>query len=242
MMLAARNVSRAQAFQAAQRLMVSNKPFLDVRHLPSGRGHTQQVRVLSESADMAIGTQAPDFELVEPKTGQKIKLSSFSKGASATLVMFLANHCKYVVLLKEGITALAKEYQAKGVKVVAVSSSSIQTHPQDGPDKMVEDATKYGYTFPYLYDESQDVAKAYKAACTPEFYVFDKDLKLVYHGQFDDARPSSDKPVTGADLRAALDAAVKGAAAPRSRPSIGCNIKWHPGNEPAYFGAQVVKK
>lgn len=155
---------------------------------------------------------------------------------------FLAVHCKYVVHLKEGITSLAKEYQSKGVSVIAVSSSSIETHPQDGPDKMAEDATKYGFTFPFVYDETQEVAKAYLAACTPEFYVFDSEGKLTYHGQFDDAKPSKPDPVTGKDLRAALDATLAGSPVPKSRPSIGCNVKWAPGNEPSYFGAQVVKK
>ncbi|GAX76118.1 hypothetical protein CEUSTIGMA_g3561.t1 [Chlamydomonas eustigma] len=191
---------------------------------------------------MVIGTDAPNFNLLEPKTGAKVDLKEYSTGATATLLMFLANHCKYVVHLKKEISALSKEYQTKGVKVLAISSSSFQTHPQDGPDMMIEDSKEFDYSFPYLYDETQEVAKKYLAACTPEFYVFDKDLKLTYHGQFDDARPSSDKPVTGKDLRAALDSTLAGKPVPKSRPSIGCNIKWHPGNEPSYYGTQVVKK
>jgi len=191
---------------------------------------------------MPIGSVAPDFELLEPKTGEKLKLSTYVAGAPATLVMFLANHCKYVIHLKAEITKIASEYAGKGVKVVAVSSSSSQTHPQDGPEKMVEDAAKWGYTFPYLFDETQAVAKQYMAACTPEFYVFDKDCKLSYHGQFDNAKPGNDIPVTGQDLRAALDMVLAGGPPHKSRPSIGCNIKWTPGNEPGYYGAQVVKK
>ena len=175
------------------------------------------VAVLSESYDMAIGTKAPEFALVDAKSNKTITLSEYTKGSKATLIMFLAVHCKYVVHLKEAISSLAKEYQEKGVAVAAISSSSIITHPQDAPDKMAEDATKYGYSFPFVYDESQSVAKAYFAACTPEFYVFDSDLKLTYHGQFDDAKPSSEKPVTGKDLRAALDATLSGSNVPKSR-------------------------
>ncbi|KAL4448338.1 hypothetical protein ABPG75_005557 [Micractinium tetrahymenae] len=145
----------------------------------------------------------------------------------------------FVVHLKASIAALAKEYQAKGVKVLAISSNSIETHPQDGPDKMAEDAQASGYTFPFLYDESQDVAKAYSAACTPEFYVFGSGLELTYHGQYDSSRPSKyggDTPVTGEDLRHALDCTLAGKLLERPvRNSIGCNIKWHPGRSPAWF-------
>lgn len=196
--------------------------------------------VLTESADLRVGEAAPAFQLPEPLTGKTWSLDDFR--GKPLLVMFICNHCPYVVHLKDNIVGLAKEYQGKGVEVVAISANSVQTHPQDGPEKMAEDAKNLGYTFPYLYDESQEVAKAYKAACTPEFYVFTPDHTLAYHGQYDDSRPRSDKPVTGKDLRAALDAVVAGQAAPASRPSIGCNIKWHPGKEPDYFGAQVVKK
>lgn len=196
--------------------------------------------VLTESARIQIGSPAPDFKLQEPLTGKHHALADF-KGQPALLVMFICNHCPFVVLLKDAIAELAKQYQDKGVAVVAISSNSVQTHPQDGPEKMADDAKNHGYSFPYLYDATQEVAKAYQAACTPEFYVFDQDQKLVYHGQFDEARPNNGKPVTGKDLRAALDAVLAGQEVPQSRPSIGCNIKWHPGNEPEYYGSQMVQ-
>ncbi|KAL4857673.1 hypothetical protein ACK3TF_002106 [Chlorella vulgaris] len=179
-------------------------------------------------------------DLPEPLTGQTVKLSEYAAGAPATLVMFICNHCPFVVHLKPAITELAKDYQAKGVKVVAISSNSVETHPQDGPEKMAEDAKAQGYTFPYLFDSTQEVAKAYSAACTPEFYVYDADRKLFYHGQFDNSRPSKyggDTPVTGEDLRHALDCVLAGKPLGRAvKNSIGCNIKWQPGNAPAWFG------
>lgn len=203
------------------------------------RGQLQVRQAVASVADLELGAQAPTFELPEPLTGNTWKLSDF-EGGKALLVMIISNHCPYVVLLKESLTELAKEYMAKGVKVVAISSNSVQTHPKDGPEPMAEDAKKYGYPFPYLYDATQDVARAYGGACTPEFYVFDSSLKLAHHGQYDDARPGSKGPdgkrgppigeVTGKDLRAALDAVLEGKPAPVSRPSIGCGIKWHPTN------------
>ncbi|PRW44843.1 prolyl endopeptidase-like isoform A [Chlorella sorokiniana] len=202
-----------------------------------GRRSLHIVAVRVENEEVELGTKAPDFELLEPLTGKRLQLHAYAAGAPATLVMFICNHCPFVVHLKPALTELAKEYQAKGVKVVAISSNSVETHPQDGPDKMAEDAKEQGYTFPYLYDETQEVAKAYKAACTPEFYVFDADLKLTYHGQFDDSRPSKyggDTPVTGEDLRHALDCAIAGKPLERRvKNSIGCNIKWRPGHAPA---------
>ncbi|GAB4817340.1 hypothetical protein N2152v2_004386 [Parachlorella kessleri] len=195
--------------------------------------------VLTESQDLAIGTVAPDFELLEPLTGKTLRLTEYAAGSPATLVTFICNHCPFVIHLKEAIVELAKEYQAKGVKVVAISSNSVETHPQDGPEEMAKDAQKYGYSFPYLFDGTQEVAKAYKAACTPEFYVFDSSLKLVYHGQFDDSRPrgpGNNIPVTGEDLRHALDSVLANKAISRPiKHSIGCNIKWHPDAAPAYF-------
>jgi thiol-disulfide isomerase/thioredoxin len=218
------------------------------------------------------------------------------QGEKATLVMILSNHCPFVKLLKPGIAKLVKEYQSKGVSAAGISASSIQTHPQDGPELMAKDAEQHGYTFPYLYDESQQVAQvrfaarfesdmqrqglctpaavaiepqglheqhghlqiamrpatvycnqpsaiaqascraqAFRAMCTPEFYVFDGEGKLAYHGQFDDARPGKDStPVTGKDLRAALDAVLQRNPAPKAPPSVGCSVKWHPGKQPAY--------
>lgn len=196
----------------------------------------------TESVDLPVGSPVPDFALPDTVSGKTVKLSDF-QGKKATLVMFLCNHCPYVVHLKEEIVKVAHEYSPKGVGFVAISSNSAQTHPQDGPEKMAEDAKKYGYPFPYLFDETQDVAKAYKAACTPEFYVLGPDMKLTYHGQFDSTRPKQTPPhiPTGADIRAALDATLAGQPTPKARPSIGCNIKWHPGKEPEYYGAQIVK-
>ncbi|KAF5834654.1 alkyl hydroperoxide reductase/ thiol specific antioxidant/ Mal allergen [Dunaliella salina] len=192
------------------------------------------------SGALAPGHQAPDFELPEPANGNKpVRLSDF-KG-SPVLVMFICNHCPFVIHLKEAIVRVAAEYQAKGFKVVAISSNSPVTHPQDGPEKMVEDAKKYGYTFPYVFDEDQVVAKAYSAACTPEFYVLKPDHTLAYHGQFDASRPKADSaPITGQDLKAAMDAVLEGKPCPPGRPSIGCNIKWTPGKEPPYFASQQI--
>lgn len=207
----------------------------------ASRGALQVRMVLTESAPFEIGAKAPSFALTEPLTGKTVTLDDF-QGAPAYLVMFICNHCPYVVHLKEELVKVTNEYKGKGVAIVGISSNSTATHPQDGPDKMAEDATKFGYSFPYLFDETQEVAKAYKAACTPEFYVFDKDQLLVYHGQFDDTRPKRGDVPTGKDLRAALDAVLAGQPVPKARPSIGCNIKWHPGQEPDYYGTQQVKK
>ncbi|KAK9830520.1 hypothetical protein WJX72_012197 [[Myrmecia] bisecta] len=193
------------------------------------------VAALTESSDLGLGTTAPGFQLPDVLTGKVVRLEDFA-GAPATLVMFICNHCPFVVLLKEALVKLADDYQlGRGVAVIAISSNSIQTHPKDGPEKMAEDAKQHGYPFPYLYDETQEVAKAYKAACTPEFYLFDQQMKLAYHGQFDGARPKNNVPVTGEDLRAALDDVLAGRPVGKpAKPSIGCNIKWHPGNEPNY--------
>eukprot|EP01025_Chloroclados_australasicus_P056456 TRINITY_DN6979_c0_g1_i1.p2 TRINITY_DN6979_c0_g1~~TRINITY_DN6979_c0_g1_i1.p2 ORF type:complete len:206 (+),score=23.79 TRINITY_DN6979_c0_g1_i1:47-619(+) len=189
--------------------------------------------VLTEgTTTFEVGQPAPEFTLAEPLTGKTYTLEDF-KGGSALLVMFICNHCPYVQLLKASISQLCKEYSKKGVKIVAISSNSIQTHPEDGPDKMAEETRQYDYCFPYLYDETQAVAKAYKAVCTPDIYVFDKDMILAYHGQFDDARPGKGLPVTGEDLRRALDCVLEGKEVPKPhKRCMGCNIKWHPGNEP----------
>ena len=186
------------------------------------------------STMLPLGTQAPDFSLVNVD-GQTVSLSDF-KGAPALLVAFTCNHCPFVKHVAPAFTDLAREYQAKGVAVVAISSNDVAGYPADSPEQMVREAEERGFTFPYLYDDTQEVAKAYAAACTPDFYVFDKAQKLVYRGQMDSSRPDSGIPVTGADLRAALDATLAGKpAAADQKPSIGCNIKWKAGNEPAYF-------
>ena len=150
---------------------------------------------------------------------------------------FISNHCPFVKHLRDELAAFARECASKNVAMVAIMSNDITTHPADSPEKMREEVQSFGYVFPYLYDESQATAKAYRAACTPDFFLFDKDLKLVYRGQFDDSRPSTDAPVNGADLRAAVDAVLAGGEpAAEQKPSIGCNIKWRAGNEPDYFG------
>jgi peroxiredoxin len=164
-----------------------------------------------------------------------IALEDFEDEA-ALLVMFICNHCPFVKHIRAGLSAMAKDFQTRGVAVVAISANDVAQYPDDSPARMAEEAAEAGYTFPYLFDESQDVAKAYRAACTPDFYLFDRERRLAYRGQMDDSRPGNGLPVNGADLRGALDALLAGRAAPREqKPSIGCNIKWQPGNEPEYF-------
>ena len=153
------------------------------------------------------------------------------------LVIFMCNHCPYVKHVADALAALGREYHARGVAIVAINSNDTSAYPADSPEQMVAEADERGYTFPYLYDETQEVAKAYQAACTPDFFVFDEQQQLRYRGQLDDSRPDSGIPVTGADLRAALDAVLAGKpVAGEQAPSLGCNIKWKPGNEPEYFG------
>jgi len=184
---------------------------------------------------LPLGTTAPDFSL--PDTDSKIVSLADFKGAPALLVMFICNHCPYVQHVAYTIAKLAREYQKKGVAVVAINSNDARTHPADSPAMMRQEIKRVGYTFPYLYDESQSVAKAYRAACTPEFYVFDKQRKLVYRGRFDGSSPGNPVPPTGNELATALDAVLAGKApSTDQKPSMGCNIKWRPGNEPDYFG------
>jgi peroxiredoxin len=183
---------------------------------------------------LPLGTKAPDFSLPDP-SGHKVSLVDFAKNP-ALLVVFMCNHCPYVKHVASGLAQLAKDYQAKGVAVVGISSNDVKSHPDDSPAKMAEEVKARGYAFPYLYDESQAVAKAYHAACTPDFYVFDRERRLAYRGQMDASRPDSGIPVSGKDLRAALDAVLAGKKpAAEQKPSIGCNIKWKPGGEPEYF-------
>jgi peroxiredoxin len=189
---------------------------------------------LTPSTMLPIGTAAPGFRLPDTD-GRTVSLDDF-KDAKAFLVVFLCNHCPYVKHVGRELASLCKEYQAKGVAVAGISSNDVATHPDDSPAMMATEKAAVGYTFPYLYDESQAVAKAYQAACTPDFYVFDKTRKLVYRGQLDSSRPGNSTPVSGNDLRAALDAVLDGKApADAQRPSMGCNIKWKRGNEPDYF-------
>ena len=190
--------------------------------------------VLTPSTMLPLGTRAPSFSLPNVD-GSTVSLSDF-RGAPAALVIFMCNHCPYVKHVAAGLADLARDYQGRGVAVVGISSNDVGSHPADSPEQMVAEVEQRGYTFPYLYDETQEVAKAYRAACTPDFYVFDKDQKLAYRGQMDASRPDSGIPVTGKDLRAALDAVLAGQKVPEpQKPSIGCNIKWKAGNEPDYF-------
>lgn len=185
----------------------------------------------TESNPIKLGTPAADF-LLPDADGRLHRLADFS-AKPALLVAFISNRCPFVVLIRERFAALAKDYAAKGLQVVAINANDPVAHPEETLARLGEEAATYGYDFPYLKDLSQDVAKAYGAACTPDFFLFDADRKLAYHGQFDDARPGNGKPVTGADLAAAVDAVLAGKGSPeRQIPSIGCNIKWTEGNTP----------
>jgi peroxiredoxin len=191
--------------------------------------------VATNSTMLAIGTQAPDFDLPDPD-GRQYSLEDFAD-AKALVVAFICNHCPFVKHLRKELAAFAREYATKGVAVVAVNANDIATHPADAPERMRDEIREQGYVFPYLFDASQDVAKAYRAACTPDFFVFDQARELAYRGQFDGSRPGSGVPVTGKDLRAAVDALLAGRQpGAEQTPSIGCNIKWKAGNEPDYFG------
>jgi peroxiredoxin len=183
---------------------------------------------------LALGTQAPDFTLPDVVSGKNISLSDFS-GKSGLLVMFISRHCPFVQHIKQELANLGRDYSEK-VGIVAVSANDVENYPDDAPDKLRAMATELGFAFPVCYDENQTAAKAYLAACTPDFFLFDGKHKLVYRGQLDDSRPGNGKPVTGRDLRDALNALVAGKKVnPDQKPSIGCNIKWKAGNEPDYF-------
>jgi len=189
---------------------------------------------LTPSTMLPLGTTAPDFTLPDTN-GKTVSLANF-KDKPALLVMFICNHCPYVKHIRTGLAQLARDYLPRGVGIVGINSNDVANYPNDSPAKMKEEAKSAGYLFPYLYDESQAVAKAYRAACTPDIYLFDKGLKLAYRGQFDDSRPGNGIPVTGKDLRAALDAVLAGKpVSPNQKTSMGCNIKWKEGNEPDYF-------
>lgn len=188
------------------------------------------------STMLALGTQAPAFRLPDTTRGGWVQSSDY-EGSPALLVMFPCNHCPFVKHVRAELARLGRDYGDKGVGIVAISSNDVASHPADSPEKMSEEAEEAGYTFPYLFDETQQVAKAYRAACTPDFYLFDRSQGLVYRGQLDSSRPGNEVPVTGKDLRAALDALLaERSIGSEQRPSIGCNIKWKPGNEPDYFG------
>jgi thiol-disulfide isomerase/thioredoxin len=185
---------------------------------------------------LELDTPAPDFSLPEPARGTTISLSDFR--GKPLLVAFICNHCPFVKHIQNVFADFAKEYQSKGLGVVAINSNDVANYPDDSPEKMIQQVNALHWSFPYLYDETQAVAKAYQAACTPDFFLFDGDAKLVYRGQFDGARPGNDIPVTGKDMRAAVDALLAGEAVPQDQiPSIGCNIKWKGGNTPTYHAA-----
>lgn len=184
------------------------------------------------STMLPLGTPAPVFSLLEPATGKTVALADV-QSAPALLVMFICNHCPFVKHIRENLIQFAHAYQPRGLAMIAINANDAANYPHDSPEKMAEDVRAFGYPFPYLYDETQAVAQAYHAACTPDFFLFDADRRLVYRGQFDGSRPGNTVPVTGGDLRAAADAVLAGQpVAPDQKPSIGCNIKWKAGNEP----------
>ena len=192
--------------------------------------------VRTASTMLALGTKAPSFKL-KNIDGQFVSLSDF-QGKQGLVVIFMCNHCPYVKHVAPELARIAKDYMPRGIGFVGISSNDSDAYPDDGPVKMAEEAAIRGYTFPYLFDEDQSVAIAYNAACTPDIFLFDSELKLVYRGQLDDSRPKTDRPLTGEDLRDALDCVLNHQPIPsEQRPSIGCNIKWKPGAEPDYFNA-----
>ncbi len=190
--------------------------------------------VMVPSTMMDLGTEAPDFSLPDAE-GRTVALGDLAE-APALLVMFICNHCPFVQHVRAELAILTSEFMEKGVAVVGINSNDVEKHPDDSPEKMREEQSEFGYRFPYLFDETQEVAKAYRAACTPDFYVFDAERRLVYRGQMDDSRPKTDIPVTGTDLRAAVEAVLAGSTpSTEQKPSVGCNIKWKPGGEPGWF-------
>ena len=191
--------------------------------------------VAVNSTMLPLGTRAPEFSL-RCATGGAFSRKDFA--GKPLLVMFICNHCPFVKHVREGLTSLVREYQARGIASVAINANDWTQYPDDAPAQMAAEVKRYGYSFPYLYDDSQNVAKAYRAACTPDFFLFDSGHRLVYRGQMDDSRPGNGIAVTGKDLRDAMDAVLSGKPAPREqKPSIGCNIKWRRGNEPDYFNS-----
>jgi peroxiredoxin len=186
------------------------------------------------STMLDLGTPLPSFSLPD-FNGRTVSDADF-KGSKALVVAFICKHCPFVKHIRQEFARFAREYEAKGLKVVAIASNDTTEFPEDGPEGMKQEAAEAGYVFPYLFDEHQQVARAFRAACTPDLFLFDANGRLAYRGQFDGSRPKNDVPVTGTDLRAAADAVLAGKpAAETQRPSMGCNIKWSPGNAPAYF-------
>ena len=196
------------------------------RHIPS--------MSLTPSTMLSLGTTAPSFNLPDTN-GKMISLADFQDRA-ALLVIFICNHCPYVLHIREGLAKFARDYASRGVGIVGINANDVKNYPADSPARMKEEVKSAGYVFPYLYDETQAVAKAYRAACTPDIFLFDAHQRLVYRGQFDDSRPGNGVPVTGNDLRAALDAVLAGQPVSKNqKASMGCNIKWKAGNEPDYY-------
>jgi peroxiredoxin len=184
------------------------------------------------STMLPLGTEAPEFKLADVVSGRTVILDDF-EDRSALLVMFICRHCPYVAHVRPALAELGREHASSGLGIVAISANDPDTYPEDAPESLAAEAVEAGYVFPYLFDETQEVAKAYAAACTPDFFLFDGDRRLVYRGQLDRSRPGNGVPVTGEDLRAAIDAVLGGRPVPEDqRPSVGCSIKWRPGNEP----------
>ncbi|MBI9020385.1 MAG: thioredoxin family protein [Verrucomicrobia bacterium] len=191
---------------------------------------------LTPSTMMELGTRAPDFELRDVSTGQIVSLNDFEE-CCGLLVLFICAHCPFVKHIENELARIGTDYENEGLGVIAICSNDAEKYPDDSPEKLGEQAERVGFVFPYLHDESQEAAKAYRAACTPDIFLFDENLELVYRGQLDDSRPGNDQPVTGKDLRAAIDAMLAGKPTSEDQyPAVGCNIKWKPGNAPDYFG------
>jgi peroxiredoxin len=191
-------------------------------------------RMAATSTMLPLGTEAPDFALADVVSGRTVTLHDFDD-EDALLVMFICRHCPYVAHVRPEISALAREHVGSRLGIVAISANDPATYPEDAPEGLAAEAVEAGYTFPYLFDETQETAKAYTAACTPDFFLFDRHRRLAYRGQFDSSRPGNGVPVTGEDLRGALDAVLEGRPVPpEQQPSVGCSIKWRPGNEPDF--------
>lgn len=192
--------------------------------------------VRTPSTMLALGTSAPAFSLPDVISGETVSLDSFAS-KKALLVMFICRHCPYVKHVEQGLAQIGRDYADKDVGIVAISSNDVETYPEDAPDSLKEQAQSQGFSFAYLFDEDQEIAKAYTAACTPDFFLFDGARSLVYRGQMDGSRPKNEIPVTGGDIRAALDAVLADEPVGGEQiPSLGCNIKWIEGSEPEYFG------
>ncbi len=204
-------------------LGVTSAFFVTMERLSTFKENTMAV---TPSTMLALGTKAPEFELLDPVSDKKLSLSQL-KSDTATVICFICNHCPFVIHIQDTLADVAKKYQTKGIQFIAISSNDVDNYPDDSPDKMKQRAQEVGFVFPYLYDETQEVAKAYQAACTPDFYVFDRNLACVYRGRFDESSPGKDLPVTGNDLCAALDNILNGKPVDSDqKPSVGCNIKW----------------